>query len=561
MASERGSGVSFQRSRRNPRWCVAALACLFNVHPALAGGEAPAEPSERLDRLTLVAASHPGGGWDSTAQAMKQVLEAEGIVRSVEIEHIPGHGGLIGLASFASSRRGDGQSLLIGGMLMVGAAVSKHVTNALNELTPIAQLTSDADVVVVPASSPYRSLDDLLAALRSNPEAIRWVGGSVGGSDHPTMWLLARAAGVAPELMRYESFPSASEVATRLAGGEFSAGINGYREFERLIRSGQLRGLALVSRQPIEGVNIPTFRQLGIVGTSINNWFGVFAPPAISENDRSRLDRAVRQMVQSPGWRTALKQYHLRSTYLDAAEFSQLVAEEQTRISKSEAIASAGPNLRLLPSRWKSRLDWALALAGGMLTLVMALGWQRLAARRREENLGRALQELSQEVEQRTREALQRTQDMAAVRVGMNAQIEREFDRWGLTCAERSVAHLTLKGLRLKEIAGARNTSDRTVRQQAQAIYRKAGLDGRTDLAAYFLESVLGAPELDPVANAPAAPAVRPPLPVEPPLQVAPGRVSDRIKAISKPSRQHAYRRTTVHKPPGLPLTAVADSR
>src|SRR5256885_15983069 len=74
----------------------------------------------------------------------------------------------------------------------------------------------------------------------------------------------------------------------------------------------------------------------------------------------------------------------------------------------------------------------------------------------------------------------------------MYTQIEREFDRWGLTSAERSVAHLMLKGLRLKDIAGARNTSDRTVRQQAQAIYRKAGLDGRTDLAAYFLESVLG---------------------------------------------------------------------
>src|SRR5207253_9532209 len=138
----------------------------------------------------------------------------------------------------------------------------------------------------------------------------------------------------------------------------------------------------------------------------------------------------------------------------------------------------------------------------------------KLAARRREASLGRALQELSQEVERRSREALQRCQDAAAVRVGMYTQIEREFDRWGLTSAERSLAHLMLKGLRLKDIAGARNTSDRTVRQQAQAIYRKAGLDGRTDLAAYFLESVLGAPELDPVANvASAAIAVPPPLP------------------------------------------------
>jgi len=485
---------------------------------------------------------------------MKQVLEAEGIVRSVEIEHIPGHGGLIGLSNFVSSRRGDGHSLLIGGMLMVGAAVSKHAVSALNDLTPIAQVTSDADVVVVPASSPYRNLDDLLAAMRSNPEAMRWVGGSVGGSDHPTMWQLARAAGVAPELMQYESFPSASEVATQLANGRFSVGIDGYRELERFIRSGKLRGLAVVSGQPIEGVHIPTFRQLGIVGTSISNWFGAFAPGAVSDGDKARLEAAIQQMAQSPRWLAALKPYHLRSTYLDAADFSQLVAEERTRISKSEAITRLAPNFTLPLNPLRHRLQWLLALAGGIVALLIALCWQKLAARRREASLGRALQELSQEVERRTREALQRSQDAAAVRVGMYTQIEREFDRWGLTSAERSVAHLMLKGLRLKDIARARNTSDRTVRQQAQAIYRKAGLDGRTDLAAYFLESVLGAPELDPVANVVSAASSV--IAVRPPVQ-APVRVSASLAAVRKTSRQHAFRGATVRQPAVARLTAV----
>src|SRR5207237_989615 len=197
-------------------------------------------------------------------------------------------------------------------------------------------------------------------------------------------------------------------------------------------------------------------RQLGIVGTSISNWFGAFAPGAVSDGDKARLEAAIQQMVHSPRWLAALKPYHLRSTYLDAADFSQLVAEERTRISKSEAITS--------------------------------------------------------------------------------------------------VAHLMLKGLRLKDIAGARNTSDRTVRQQAQAIYRKAGLDGRTDLAAYFLESVLGAPELDPVANvAPAASSV---IAVRPPVQ-APVRISASLAAVRKTSRQHAFRGATVRQPAVARLTAV----
>ncbi|TLY92769.1 MAG: hypothetical protein E6K44_04860, partial [Gammaproteobacteria bacterium] len=372
--------------------------------------------------------------------------------------------------------------------------------------------------------------------------------------DHPTMWQLARAAGVAPELMQYESFPSASEVATQLAGGRFSVGIDGYRELERFIRAGKLRGLAVVSRQPIEGVNIPTFRQLGIVGTSISNWFGAFAPAAVSDSDKARLEAAIQQMVQSPRWRAALQPYHLRSAYLGAADFSQLVAEERTRISKSEALTGVAPNPGALLNPLRSRLGWLLALAAAIVALLVALCWQKLAARRREASLGRALLELSQQVERRTREALQRSQDAAAVRVGMYTQIEREFARWGLTCAERSVAHLMLKGLRLKDIAGARNTSDRTVRQQAQAIYRKAGLDGRTDLAAYFLESVLGAPELDPVANvAPAASSV---IAVRPPVQ-APVRISASLAAVRKTSRQHAFRGATVRQPAVARLTAV----
>jgi DNA-binding NarL/FixJ family response regulator len=136
-----------------------------------------------------------------------------------------------------------------------------------------------------------------------------------------------------------------------------------------------------------------------------------------------------------------------------------------------------------------------LGLGGAIAALAAALYWQKSSAQRREDALQRALRNLSEEVAVRAQQELDRSRDMAAVRLGMNAQIEREFDRWGLTPAERSIAHLMLKGMRLKGIAGARNTSDRTVRQQAQAIYRKAGLDGRNDLAAYFLEAVLGEPE------------------------------------------------------------------
>lgn len=73
---------------------------------------------------------------------------------------------------------------------------------------------------------------------------------------------------------------------------------------------------------------------------------------------------------------------------------------------------------------------------------------------------------------------------------GLGQAIDRQFDRWGLTPAEREVALLQLKGLRHKAIAELRNTSERTVRQQALTVYRKSGLNGRSDLAAFFLEDL-----------------------------------------------------------------------
>jgi DNA-binding NarL/FixJ family response regulator len=74
---------------------------------------------------------------------------------------------------------------------------------------------------------------------------------------------------------------------------------------------------------------------------------------------------------------------------------------------------------------------------------------------------------------------------------GLGAAIDREFARWGLTDAERSVAVMLLRGLSHKEIAAERGTNEGTVRRQALAIYRKAGLSGRSSLAAFFLEGLV----------------------------------------------------------------------
>ena len=81
--------------------------------------------------------------------------------------------------------------------------------------------------------------------------------------------------------------------------------------------------------------------------------------------------------------------------------------------------------------------------------------------------------------------------ESAELLAGLGVAMERQFERWELSAAEKDVALLLLKGLSHKEIAIARNTSERTVREQGRAVYRKSGLSGRSALSAFFLEDLL----------------------------------------------------------------------
>lgn len=145
---------------------------------------------------------------------------------------------------------------------------------------------------------------------------------------------------------------------------------------------------------------------------------------------------------------------------------------------------------------YRRGVPMALQSFEGMIFLLALFGiafhWRGLlAARHESRRLNRELAAAREEATRLTEDARRWKGEAQDSLRGLGQAIDRQFDRWSLTAAEREVALLQLKGLRHKEIATLRNTSERTVRQQALAIYRKSGLNGRTDLAAFFLEDLL----------------------------------------------------------------------
>jgi putative tricarboxylic transport membrane protein len=449
---------------------------------------APAsEPS--FDALKIIAPASAGGGWDQTARAMAEVLRTAGIARSVEVTNSPGAGGAIGLAQFVTGQKGEGGALLVGGLFMMEAIRTNGATVSVLQTNPIARVTGEYEVIAVPADSELHTLDDLVQALRSDPGAVSWAGGSAGGGDQLLLSLVARAIGVEPVQIHYVPFSGGGEVAAALIDREVSAGVSGYGELEPEIRSGRLRALAVSAERREPGIAVPTLTERGIDVTFVN-WRGVFAPPGISDAQRRQLIAAVDAMVRHPAWKAMLRQHHWLDLYLPGDAFVSFVQSEQAR-------AAAGPDPRGITHASHATPVWArgtrafrarpvlsASLLGAALLLIAFLAWRWVRSLERERVLAHDLDAAREDARRRSAQA----DDLLK---GLGEQIDRQFESWRLTSAEREVAALMLKGLRHKEIASVRGTSERTVRQQALTIYKKAGLDGRTDLAAYFLEDLL----------------------------------------------------------------------
>ena len=297
----------------------------------MTGGLAEAAGQPGFEQLRLIAPAAPGGGWDQTARVMQQVLQRTGLVRSAPVENVAGAAGTIGLARFVGSEQGRGDSLLVSGLIMLGGIVMHRSPVTLREVTPIARLTGEYEAIVVPASSPFRTLGDMVRALKDRPESLSWGGGSAGGSDQILAGLVAEAVGVPPGRINYVAFSGGGESLSAILGGQVSLGINGLAELEPQIEAGTVRALAISSADRLPGLDVPTLREQG-VDVEFENWRSVVAPPGIGERERQRLESVVAAMVATPEWKASLERYRWLDRYLAGESFARFVEREESRV-------------------------------------------------------------------------------------------------------------------------------------------------------------------------------------------------------------------------------------
>ena len=287
--------------------------------------------AQAVDQLQLFVPAAPGGGWDQTARTMELALKAEKLAGTVQITNVGGAGGAVGLPQFVNQWKGRPNAMMVGGMVMVGALIANKAPVKLTQTVPVARLTGEVEVLVVPENSPIKSVADFAAALKAEPKKMSVAGGSAGGTDHILLGMIGKALGVPAAQLTYVPYAGGGPALAAILGGHVGAGISGYGEFGEQIKAGKVRAIAISAGERQPGLDVPTLREGGI-DVELFNWRGLFAPPNTAAEGRGKLIDLVNKMAASESWKSELQKRDWTPILLTGDEFGKFVAEETTRI-------------------------------------------------------------------------------------------------------------------------------------------------------------------------------------------------------------------------------------
>ncbi|MFE0651743.1 Bug family tripartite tricarboxylate transporter substrate binding protein [Streptomyces sp. NPDC059534] len=312
-------------------FALLGAALLVLVGPPLLGHGSGSDTGTQIPGLRFMVPNTPGGGYDITARTAAKNAEEAGLTGDIEVFNLPGAGGTVGLTRLVGER-GNGRLAMSMGLGVVGAVHTNKTPRTLADTTPIARLTEEQDIVVVGKDSPYRTIQDLLAAWRKDPGKVPVGGGSSpGGPDHLAPMLMAQAAGIAPKDVNYVPFDGGGELLASILGDKVGFGVSGVGEYLDQIKAGELRLLAVTGPQRVPGLDAPTLREAGL-DTEFTNWRGVVAPPGLSDAEREKLVGLVTRLHASPQWRESLKTHGWNDAFLPGEEFGTFLAEQDRRV-------------------------------------------------------------------------------------------------------------------------------------------------------------------------------------------------------------------------------------
>ncbi len=277
--------------------------------------------------LKMLIPANPAGGWDTTGRALGKAIMDAKAADTVQYENKGGAAGIIGLAQFVNASKGDPNALLMMGAVMLGGIITGKPPVQLQQCTPIARLTSEYNVFVVPAASPLKTMKDVVDQLKKDPGSVKWGGGSRGSTEHIAAAMLARNVGADPKKVNYVAFRGGGEAVAAILGGNVTVGGSGYSEFAEHITAGKMRPIGVTSEKRLPGINVPTLKEQGY-DVVLGNWRGIYGAPGITAEQRAALTDVITKATRHKSWQDALEKNGWTPALLTGKAFDEFVDNE-----------------------------------------------------------------------------------------------------------------------------------------------------------------------------------------------------------------------------------------
>jgi len=254
---------------------------------------------ERIIKIVVPFA--PGGGTDIVARTLAQELSKD-LGVSVIVENKPGAGTIIGTQSVATSEA-DGYTLLMGTFANAvnPSLYAKLPYDQHRDFASVALIARSFNIVVVNPASPIRSIADLIAAAKAEPDKLSYGTYGTGTSAHLAGELFKHMAGVNLTTVPYKG---AAPAITDLMGGQIQVMFTTVASAAPLVEGGQLRAIAVTSAERSPAFpDLPTVSEAGVPGYDAEAWYGLFAPAKTSPEIIDRLNKAAAAAVEAQSFK------------------------------------------------------------------------------------------------------------------------------------------------------------------------------------------------------------------------------------------------------------------
>jgi putative tricarboxylic transport membrane protein len=287
--------------------------------------------------IAVVAPSGAGGGLDTTARSLTKVLaETKLVSQTMNVENKPGGGQSVGLAEFATKDKKDSNRLFLPSTPIIINHLKKDGNSpySFQDMTPLAQLTKDYEVIAVSPNSKYKDLKSLFEDLKADPKKLTIAGGSSPGSlDHLGIMMPALKAGIDVKQLKYNAYDGGGEAIAALLGNNadvLSTDVSGTMEY---LKAGKVRVLAVSSPSRLTGEfkDIPTYKEAGF-DTELINWRGVFGAKEMSADAVKYWDEKLKAMTQTEEWKKELQKNGWDDGYKNSADFKKYLEDQEKLI-------------------------------------------------------------------------------------------------------------------------------------------------------------------------------------------------------------------------------------